>query len=87
MGTAYFYEEPAIKKGYNSVNKLKLEVVDGKYDVYINNKLIKKGIDFMKNGTYGVMGFFSVGKATQEDLPNTPVVVSYRITDAKLHEN
>ena len=38
-----------------------------------------------KGGTYGVMGFFSVGQANQEDLPNTPVVVSYRITDAELH--
>jgi len=84
-GTAYFYKNNAINRGYNSVNKLKIRVVDGKYNVYINDKLIKSGIDFIPNGTYGVMGFFSVGKVNQEDMPNTPVVVSYRITDAELH--
>ena len=84
-GTAYFYKSSAINKGYNSTNKLKIQVVDGKYNVYINNRLIKDGIEFLPNGTFGVMGFFSVGKATQEDLPNTPVVVSYRITDADMH--
>ena len=84
-GTAYFYKSSAINKGYNSTNKLKIQVVDGKYNVYINNRLIKDGIEFLPNGTFGVMGFFSVGKATQEDLPNTPVVVSYRITDAEMH--
>ena len=84
-GTAYFYPSSAINKGYNATNKLKIQVNNGKYDVYINGRLIKKGIEFIPNGTYGVMGFFSVGQATQEDLPNTPVVVSYRITDAELH--
>ena len=84
-GTAYFYKSSAINKGYNSNNKLKIQVVDGKYNVYINNRLIKEGIEFLPNGTFGVMGFFSVGKITQEDLPNTPVVVSYRITDAEMH--
>ncbi|MBQ1832367.1 MAG: tetratricopeptide repeat protein, partial [Treponema sp.] len=84
-GTAYFYPSTAINKGYNAINKLKIQVNDGKYDVYINGRLIKKGIEFIPNGTYGVMGFFSVGQVTQEDLPYTPVVVSYRITDAVLH--
>ena len=84
-GTAYFYKSSAINKGYNSNNKLKIQVVDGKYNVYINNRLIKEGIEFLPNGTFGVMGFFSVGQITQEDLPNTPVVVSYRITDADMH--
>ena len=84
-GTAYFYKSSAINKGYNSNNKLKIQVVDGKYNVYINNRLIKEGIEFLPNGTFGVMGFFSVGQITQEDLPNTPVVVSYRITDAEMH--
>ena len=86
-GTAYFYDEDAVTKGYNHVNKLKIEEKDGKYNVYINSKLIKEGIEAPKNATHGVMSFFSVGKADQEDMPNTPVVVSYRITDAKLHKN
>ena len=84
-GTAYFYKSSAINEGYNATNKLKIQVVNGKYNVYINNHLIKRGIPFIEGGTYGVMGFFSVGQANQEDLPNTPVVVSYRITDAELH--
>ena len=84
-GTAYFYPSTAINKGYNAINKLKVQVNDGKYDVYINGRLIKQGIEFIPRGTYGVMGFFSVGQATQEDMPNTPVVVSYRITDAIIH--
>ena len=86
-GTAYFYKSSAINEGYNATNKLKIQVVNGKYNVYINNHLIKRGIPFIEGGTYGVMGFFSVGQANQEDLPNTPVVVSYRITDAELHRN
>ena len=86
-GTAYFYKSSAINEGYNATNKLKIQVVNGKYNVYINNHLIKRGIPFIEDGTYGVMGFFSVGQANQEDLPNTPVVVSYRITDAELHRN
>ena len=86
-GTAYFYKSSAINEGYNATNTLKIQVVNGKYNVYINNHLIKRGIPFIEGGTYGVMGFFSVGQANQEDLPNTPVVVSYRITDAELHRN
>ena len=86
-GTAYFYKSSAINEGYNATNKLKIQVVNGKYNVYINNHLIKRGIPFIEGGTYGVMGFFSVGQANQEDLPNTPVVVSYRITDAELHRD
>ena len=54
--------------------------------VYLNGKLIKDGIPYLKNGTHGVMGFFSVGKENQENMPDVPVVVSYRITDAVLHQ-
>mgnify|MGYP002626392583 CR=1 FL=1 len=84
-GTAYFSKSSAINAGYNSTNKLKVGMKNGKWNVYINGTLIKEGIEPIANGTHGVMGFFSVGKANQEDLPNTPVVVSYRITDANLY--
>ena len=86
-GTAYFAKSSAIKAGYNSTNKLKVGMKDGKWNVYINGTLIKEGIEPIANGTHGVMGFFSVGKKSQEDLPNTPVVVSYRITDANMYSS
>ncbi|MBR4385656.1 MAG: hypothetical protein IKP51_03955 [Treponema sp.] len=88
-GTAYFYSHPAIKSGYNTQNKLKLVADDETqtWSVYLNGELIKDNIPYLKNGTHGVMGFFSVGQEEQENMPAVPVVVSYRITDAVLYND
>jgi len=85
-GTAYFYPNSTITKGYDSTNKLKVEVnSNGKYDLYINGTKIANNVTPLKNGTYGAMAFFSVGKENQEKLPDQPVKVTYRITDGKVH--
>lgn len=83
--TAYFYPNANIAKGYDATNKLKVENVNGKYNLYINGTKVAQNIAALKNGTYGVMAFFSVGKENQEKLPDEPVKVTYRITDGKLH--
>ncbi len=83
QNTAYFYEDESINKGYDSTNKLSLVHKNGMYTVFINDKMIKSGIEMPENGTKGVMGFFSVGQSTQEKLPATPVVVSYRVIDSR----
>lgn len=85
-GTAYFYPSDKITKGYDSANKLKLQVTsNGKYNVFINGSQIGGDIDPIKDGTFGAMVFFSVGKETQEKLPDQPVNVTYRITNGTLH--
>ena len=82
-GTAYFYDHSAIKKGYNAVNDLKVEVgPNNTYNVYINNQLVKGNIPFLRNGTKGAMSFFSVGAKDQERLPEIPVNVDMKIVDA-----
>ena len=82
-GTAYFYKHNAIKKGYNSQNIIKIVNNGNSFSVYVNNTLVQDKIPMLKNSTKGVMAFFSVGKPDQEDLPNTPVNVSMKITDAQ----
>lgn len=82
-GTAYFYKNSAIQKGYNAQNKIKIVNNGNTFSVYVNNTLIQSNIPALKNGTKGVMAFFSVGKPDQEDLPATPVNVSMKITDAQ----
>ena len=84
--TAYFYESDAIVKGYDSVNKLKVELVNDKYTVYINGTKIKSDILRIKNSLYGAMAFFSVGSEKQEKLPDEVVKVTYRITDGTIHK-
>ena len=82
-GTAYFYKSDAIKKGYNTLNTIKIQQDKNTYSVYVNGKLIQSGIQPLKKGTKGVMAFFSVGKTTQEKLPQVPVNVAMRISDVK----
>lgn len=82
QNTAFFYKDASINNGYDSTNKLSLVHKNGMYTVFINDKMIKSGIEMPENGTKGVMGFFSVGQTTQEKIPVTPVVVSYRIIDS-----
>ena len=82
-GTAYFYKHSAIQKGYNAQNKIKIVNNGNTFSVYVNNTLVQGNIPALKNGTKGVMAFFSVGKPDQEDLPATPVNVSMKITDAQ----
>ncbi|MBQ7168060.1 MAG: hypothetical protein IJR93_14065, partial [Treponema sp.] len=85
-GTAYFYEHPAIYKGYNTLNTIKVEDTGSSYNVYVNGKLIQGNIPYLNSrATKGVMAFFSVAKEHQEDLPKTPVNVGMRITDVKRH--
>ena len=66
--TAYRYESSAIKGGYDSVNKLKIERNGDKdYTLYINGSKVASFT--APNGfsnSDGVMAFFSVGKADQE---------------------
>lgn len=82
--TAYRYESSAIKGGYDSVNKLKIERSGDKdYTLYINGSKVASFT--APNGfsnSDGVMAFFSVGKADQEKFPDEPVKVTYRITDS-----
>lgn len=85
-GTAYFYEHPAIYKGYNTLNQIKIEDTGSSYNVYVNGTLIQGNIPYLTGrATRGVMAFFSVAKEHQEDLPRTPVNVGMRITDVKRH--
>ena len=66
------------------LNTLKIERTgDRSYTLYINGSQIAVATvpaGFV-NGT-GVMAFFSVGKADQEQFPDEPVRVTYRITDS-----
>ncbi len=82
--TAYRYESSAVKGGYDSVNKLKIERNGDKdYTLYINGSKVASFT--APNGfsnSDGVMAFFSVGKADQEKFPDEPVKVTYRITDS-----
>lgn len=85
--TAYLSENSSITKGYGSSNKLKIEIDDnGLYSCYINGSKVASGIQPMENTTYGAMAFFSVGKSDEENFPDSPVKVSYRITDSTVYE-
>lgn len=81
--TAYRYDSSAIKGGYNSVNKLKIERTGAKdYNLYINgSKVLSFTAPDGFSNSDGVMAFFSVGKADQEKFPDEPVRVTYRITN------
>lgn len=83
--TAYRYDSSAIKGGYNSSNKLKIERKGDKdYTLSINGS---KVLDFIAPDGFpssdGAMAFFSVGKADQEKFPDEPVRVTYRVTNSK----
>ena len=84
--TAYRYESSAIKGGYDSVNKLKVERAGEKdYTLYINgSKVVSFTAPDGFSNSDGVMAFFSVGKADQEQFPDKPVRVTYRITDSAI---
>lgn len=83
--TAYRYDSSAIRGGYNSSNKLKIERKGDKdYTLSINGS---KVLDFTAPDGFpssdGAMAFFSVGKADQEKFPDEPVRVTYRVTNSK----
>ena len=84
--TAYMYPSSAISGGYNSSNKLKIEKTkENTYKLYINGKNVNTiTVPDGFGNSNGVMAFFSVGKANQEQFPDNPVRVTYRITDYKL---
>lgn len=84
--TAYRYESSAIKGGYDSVNKLKVERTGEKdYTLYINgSKVVSFTAPDGFSNSDGVMAFFSVGKADQEQFPDKPVRVTYRVTDSAI---
>lgn len=86
--TAYRYDSSAIKGGYDSVNKLKVERTGDKdYTLYINgSKVVSFTAPDGFSNSDGVMAFFSVGKADQEKFPDEPVKVTYRITDSAAAE-
>ncbi len=81
--TAYRYDSSAVKGGYDSANKLKIERTGGKdYNLYINgSKVLSFTAPDGFSNSDGVMAFFSVGKADQEKFPDEPVRVTYRITN------
>lgn len=82
--TAYMYTSSAINTGYDSVNKLKILKTSAKaYDLYINgSKIASITVPDGYGSSDGVMAFFSVGKQNQEQFPEQPVRVTYRITDS-----
>ena len=84
--TAYMYPSSAISGGYNSANKLKIEKTkENTYKLYINGKNVNTiTVPEGFGNSNGVMAFFSVGKANQEQFPDKPVRVTYRIKDYKL---
>lgn len=82
--TAYLYESGAINAGYNRKNTLTIQKqADGTYTLSINDKVVAEKVPPLKNGSKGVMAFFSVGKEEQEHFPEDPVTVTYRITESK----
>lgn len=84
LDTAYLYESAAIKTGYNRKNTLTIvKEKDGTYTLSINDTVVAKKVPPLKKGTKGVMAFFSVGKEDQENFPENPVTVVYRIPDSK----
>lgn len=85
--TAYLSENTSIVKGYGSSNKLKIEIDDeGLYSCYINGTKVASTIQPMENTTYGAMAFFSVGKSDEENFPDSPVKVFYRIINSTVYE-
>ena len=82
---AYLYPTDAVKKGYNKQNTLKIQKgKDNTYTLFINGTKVAEKIPPLKNGTDGVMAFFSVGKSDQEKFPDNPVTVTYRISDSEI---
>ena len=84
--TAYMYPSSAIVGGYNSANKLKIEKTDDtSYNLYINGTQVNTiTVPEGFGNSDGVMAFFSVGKQNQEQFPDNPVRVTYRITDFQI---
>lgn len=84
--TAYMYPSSAIVGGYNSANKLKIEKADDtSYNLYINGTQVNTiTVPEGFGNSDGVMAFFSVGKSNQEQFPDNPVRVTYRITDFQI---
>lgn len=83
VNTAYLVESSSIKKGLGTTNKLRIEVDSkGTYSCSINGTKVASGIQPMKDATYGVMTFFSVGRADEENFPDSPVKVAYRVTSS-----
>ncbi len=82
--TAYLYETSSVKKGYGSVNTLKVtRNADGTYNCFINGTKMAENVAPVKDSVNNLMPFFSVGKKAQEEFPDKPVRVSYRIVSAK----
>lgn len=84
--TAYMYPSSAIVGGYDSANKLKIEKADDtSYNLYINGTQVNTiTVPEGFGNSDGVMAFFSVGKQNQEQFPDNPVRVTYRITDFQI---
>lgn len=83
--TAYFQESSLINKGYDTVNKMRLDLTSANtYNLSLNGQRIASNIQPVTGGTNGAQIFFSVGKAGQEKLPDETVKLAYRITDAKI---
>lgn len=80
--TAYLYGTDVIQGGYNTANRLRIEDNgDGTCTISINGT--QMAVVKLAHGKIGrIMPFFSVGKADQERLPDEPVIVTYRITEA-----
>ncbi len=81
--TAYLYKSDAINTGYGEVNNLKVTTdEEGLLSFFINDTEVASGIELFENSTSGMMVFFSIGTKQEENLSETPVKFSYRITDS-----
>lgn len=85
--TAYLETNSSIKKGYDSVNTLKVEKSEeGTYSLYINGTKLISDVKPVEKGTNGFMTFYSVGKDFQENFPEVPVEIAFKVTDFTLVE-
>lgn len=85
--TAYLLDNVTISRDYGASNTLKLERnEDGTCNCYINGTQIAANFKAVDSENYAVRAFFSVGKADEENLPDVPVQVSYRIKDSTAYK-
>jgi hypothetical protein len=81
--TAYLYKSDVINTGYGEINTLKIATdAEGLLSFFINDTEVASKIEPFENSTSGIMVFFSIGTKQEENLSETPVKFSYRITDS-----
>ncbi len=77
---AYLYASSAVKKGNGGENTLKVEKKDdGTFTCYINGQKIAEKLEAPVEGGSGICALFSVGSESQEQFPDNPVKVSFKV--------